>query len=313
MAYGGYGAMPQQYGPPPPMGYGAQTFQYPPQGPPPPQPMMAAPPGQWGPPPGGGTWGPAQPPMQPPMQQGWAGGGGFSASKENLQSMPDQRGMRDADNDDLDGPKILLFRREVEPKIMEIEGVSGQLSQVLERSNRTGCLIVTVNWDAPSILQYLRIINNAVDAAILAINMRFKGLMQHTYVQLLLVRSFTALAKALDNLRAQEAGCLCCLASYGSDRRIEQLATELYNKVGNVKANFKLSIDVSGSAAMNGNTSVSMDISAQNSYKAPSETTPALAPAAVAQDTPFGGYGARGSGGGGAGDYAASTPPSYMQ
>ena len=75
------------------------------------------------------------------------------------------------------------------------------------------------------------------------------------------------LAKALDELRNRKAGWLCCLSEYNGDGNIARAAEELHNKVATIKANFKLSIDVGGSADLSGKTSVTMDVSANDSFQ----------------------------------------------
>jgi hypothetical protein len=87
---------------------------------------------------------------------------------------------------------------------------------------------------------------------------------------------------------------------------VTRAAQELYGKVGQVKADFKLSMSVSGAADLSGKTTVSMNITAHDAYRTPSEVTPMLAPGPGPGPTSpsSGGHGGLGM---------PPAPPTYMQ
>jgi hypothetical protein len=91
--------------------------------------------------------------------------------------------------------EVLLghFFREVVPQINTIEETSALLNRELERTETQSTLCTkAVNWNSATILGMLRVIGTAVDGTILAVNLRFRAILQDSYVQVLLVRSFTA-------------------------------------------------------------------------------------------------------------------------
>jgi len=159
------------------------------------------------------------------------------------------------------------FFREVVPSIKIVETNAKDLYSHLEEKV----------WKESRVMSQLRDIDAAVENIVLNLSLRFKAVVQDDYVQVFIVRSFKALARALEDLRNTYGGgcCCCCKKPFNNSKRVRVLAEKIHDKIAQVKADFRISINVGGATSMSGYTQTSMDISSSNSYSVATASPPA--------------------------------------